>query len=222
MSHPHSSPAHSMVRHTRISSARAAADLVFLDNVVVQGTQCAEVQNDPMAKQALGDLAATVTTAHGTMNVKGAMHAAVKGASKTLKVQVAVATGTLSTYETAVDVVAAGSDAIIAKAGLTPRPEHVPPAVLGNVTIVSGKLGKNPSEGIITWPKVPRATNYAVEVNFTPQNPAAPWISLGAGARRRRVITAPAPKSQFLARVAALGHDGTQTAWSAAILVNTR
>src|ERR1700690_1146124 len=172
---PNTNSAHSRVRRTRISAGQIAAALAFLDNVCATGAQCAEVQNDPMAKQALGDLQTRVTATHATFASKGGLQIALTAATKTLGTQASVAERAIGTYETAVSIIAYGS-----------------------APIIRGRA-------------VPRATNYTVEITPSPQNPAGPWASLGAGASRRRVVTGPAPKSQLLARVAALGSDGTQT-----------
>jgi hypothetical protein len=75
---------------------------------------------------------------------------------------------------------------------------------------------------MLRWAAASGATGYAVEVNFTPGNPAGPWTSLGTGSRRTRLVTAPTPGAHFPARVAAVASDGTQTPWSATILVTAR
>ena len=81
-----------------------------------------------------------------------------------------------------------------------------------------GKPGKHPMEAIVSWPKAPGATGYAIEVNFTPQSAAATWTALNSGSGRRRVITGSAAGAHFMVRVAALASDGMQSAWSAPIL----
>ncbi len=58
-------------------------------------------------------------------------------------------------------------------------------------------------------------------MNVTPQNPAGTWTAIAPGSSRRRVVKGPAPASQILARVAAVGSDGTQSDWSDPLLVTT-
>jgi hypothetical protein len=74
--------------------------------------------------------------------------------------------------------------------------------------------GKRSTEAILTWPAAPGATGYAIEVNFTPQAPNGTWVALTSGTGRRRIVKAPTPQAQFLARVASLGSGGTQADWS--------
>jgi hypothetical protein len=219
---PTQNPAHSVVKHTVLDENRPADALAFLDNACASGAASPEVQGNAMCKQALADLQAQVTATHAALSARGAAKIGLATAVRTQESEMAAATSALGTYEAAVDTVADGSAAVITKAGLTARLEKPPPSTLGTVTIVKTGLGKLPGEGILRWPAVPRATNYAVEVNLTPQTPAGPWTALGAGASRRRVVTTPAPRGELLARVAAIGSDGTQTAWSDTVLVTTR
>jgi hypothetical protein len=89
------------------------------------------------------------------------------------------------------------------------------------VAVVHSKPWKHPMEAQLTWPRAPGATGYAIEVNYTPQNPTGPWTALISGTGRRRIVKATAPGAQLLARVAALGSDGAQSDWSDPILVTT-
>jgi len=219
---PTQNPAHAVVKHTVLDESRPADALAFLDNACATGAQSPEVQGNAMCKQALADLQAQVTAAHTALGARDAAKISLATATNNQHASLTVAKNALGTYETAVDTVADGNAAVITQAGLFARLEKPPPTVLGTVTTVQTALGKNPAEGVIRWPPAPRATNYAVEVNLTPQTPAGPWTALGVGASRRRVVTASAPKAQLLARVAAVGSDGTQTAWSDAVLVTTR
>jgi hypothetical protein len=107
---------------------------------------------------------------------------------------------------------------VINKAGLLSRDQKTPAAALGKVTVVHTKPGKHPTEAILSWPAGPGATGYAIEVNFTPQNPTGTWVGLTSGSSRRRVVKGPTPGCQFLARVASLGSDGTQGDWYDAVL----
>jgi hypothetical protein len=63
------------------------------------------------------------------------------------------------------------------------------------------------------------ATGYAIELNFTPQNPGGPWFAVTPGSRRKRAVKGPGPGAQFLARIASLGGNGEQAEWSDPILV---
>jgi hypothetical protein len=124
-------------------------------------------------------------------------------------------------YEAAVRVLANGDAKVISMAGLLSRDYGRPRAPVGMVAVVHQKPGRHPMEGILDWPAAPGATWYAVEVNYTPEKPAGPWIALVPSAGRRRVVTATTPGGRLLARVASLGSDGTQSDWSDAVLVTT-
>ena len=59
-------------------------------------------------------------------------------------------------------------------------------------------------------------------MNFTPQNPAGPWVAIGNCTRRSKVVTAPTVGAQFLAQILAVASDGTQADWSDTVLVTAR
>jgi hypothetical protein len=63
---------------------------------------------------------------------------------------------------------------------------------------------------------------FAVEVNYEPQTPAAPWTSLGTTTRRTKLVTVPNLAGQFLARIGALDSDGKAADWSDTILATAR
>jgi hypothetical protein len=111
---------------------------------------------------------------------------------------------------------------VITEAGCLARGPKAGATALGAVTAVRCKPGKRPAEAILSWPAGPGATAYAIEVSFTPDSPTGPWTALRSGAGRRRVVRAPAPGAQLLARVASLGSDGTQSEWSDVILATVR
>jgi hypothetical protein len=103
-----------------------------------------------------------------------------------------------------------------------PRSESGTHAALEAVSKVLSKLGKLPTQAVVSWPAASGATSYAVEVNWTPQNPTGTWTAIGSGTGRRWTITAATPGAQFLVRVASLGPHGEQAAWSTAILATAR
>jgi hypothetical protein len=121
-----------------------------------------------------------------------------------------------------VNGIAGGNPATITAGGLQARDVKTPAAALGVVKDLKGTPGKAPKEAVLSWPEVQGATLYAVQVNWTPEDPAAPFTALPTSSRRRRVVTAPAKGAQFKAQVAAIGSDGTQSAWCDAILVTAR
>jgi hypothetical protein len=215
-------PARSTVRRTFLRSHRVADTLLALNNVCIAGAQCAEVQNAPTAKQAYNDLSASTSAALLTQASRSSFLSVLAAACKALPVNLDACAGALRIYESAVNRVSGGRATIIHKAGLPSRDQKIPPSALGVVTDVTQKLGKDPSTAIVNWPKVPRATGYAIQVNPTPGNPAGPWTALGSGSSRRRIVTGPAPESQIMVQIAALRGDGTQSAWSAPVLVSTR
>jgi hypothetical protein len=129
----------------------------------------------------------------------------------------------LSMYETAIVSVADGDAVVINKAGLLSRDEApAAPIPLARVAKVNCELGRNASESKLSWPETPGAASYAVEVNLTPQTPAGPWTALGTVTRRTKVVKAPAPGAQFLARIAAVASDGTPSDWSDTVLATAR
>jgi hypothetical protein len=215
-------PSHSKVKHIPLNQHKAAAGLASLANVVAAGNQSTAVQADPVAKTALGVLQAAVSQGQQALNNKLAAIQAHQTAIKALKIHFGAAGDALRSYEAAINILADGDGSVINQAGLLARAEKTPAAALGEVTVVHSKLGKAATEAIVYWPTVPGATSYAIEVNFTPSNPTGPFTALGSGTSRRRTITAPAPGAQFLCRVAAARSDGSQSAWSAPILVTAR
>ncbi len=56
-------------------------------------------------------------------------------------------------------------------------------------------------------------------MNFTSTDPAGPYTTLTAAANQSRAVTAPTPGLMFVARVTAVGHDGTKAAPSPAVIV---
>jgi hypothetical protein len=211
---------HASVRHALLAGKKVPECLATLDNVCATGEQCAEVQGSPATQQALVALQAAVKTANASLASKLSLAQALLAAAKALNLDFGAAQLALRSYEASVDALANGNAKIINKAGLLSRTKTTP-AELGPVAVVRSKPGKHPAEAVLSWPAGPGATSYAIEVNFTPQDPSAPWIALKQGSSRRRVVKAPTPASQFLAHVASIAGDGTQSEWSDAILATT-
>jgi hypothetical protein len=186
-----------------------AASLSTLSNTCAAGAQCPEVQGSPIAQQALSVLQKAVGVAAGTLTSKQAAATALSTFSKALQSDFKAARVALVTYEVAVASIAGGSASVITKAGLIARDVSSPASLLEAVSVVRTKPGRHPMEAILSWPAAPGATGYAIEVNFTPQVAGAPWVALTSGSSRRRVVKAPTPGAQFLARVASLGSGGT-------------
>ncbi len=220
MSNPN--PNHATVKHTSLDIHKPSAGLDALQAILVAGASSPDVQNSPLAKQAFTDLQGAVGTLSTSLTSKLNLATALMAAVKALKVDFMAAEVATRSYEAAVNSVAKGDAAVITKAGLHARAMKTPPAALGTVKDLKGKPGKEVKESILTWPEVPGATNYAVQVNFTPGNPSAPYTALASGSSRRRVVTAPAQGAQFLAQVAAIASDGTQSAWCEPILVTAK
>jgi hypothetical protein len=195
-----------------------AACLSNLSNVCAAGAQSADVQASPVALAALGGLKKAVTTATTSLASRQALAQALMTAIRVLGVDFEQVKTALSTYEVAIDGLANGSASVITKAGLPAKGPKPAPTALGPVTEVFSKPGKSPTEAILSWPAGPGATSYAIQVSFTPQNPAGPFTALASGTARRRVVKAPTPGAQFLVQVASLASDGAQSAWSAPIL----
>jgi hypothetical protein len=209
------------VRRTPILRRAVGASVARLDAIVGAGTACQEVQASPTAKQALADLEAAVGAVHGSLSERDSLASQLRAAGQTLKIGVRAASQALFTYEAAVSSLAQGNAAIINGAGL-PSETHQPPAPLGTVTGLRAVPGKSYGEAVLRWPAAKGATGYAVEVCFTPEDPSPSYALLGTASARHRMVKAPAPGAQLLARVAAVASDGTQSAWSDPVLAIAR
>jgi hypothetical protein len=216
-------PTRAVVRHTPLTGQPLAKCLTALVNVCQTGAQSAEVQASPAATAALGDLKNGVTKVQGSLAKKVDAEQARQQAINVLKVDVRDLAVLVRAYESVVGVLAKGNAATINKAGLLARETQAPVAgPLGMVSVVHWKPGKHSAEAIVTWPKAPSATSYALEVNYNPKDPASPWTALTSGTSRRRTVKASAPGAQMLVRIAAQGSGGTQSEWSDPVLVTTK
>ncbi len=216
---PSNDAGHATVRHSLLAGKKVPDCLSTLDNVCSAGAQCTEVQGSPVAKQALTALQTAVTGAHGSLTAKQALVQSLMAAIKALSLDFQTVRRALRSYEASVDALADGDASVINKAGLLSRSPKAPATALDKVSAVYSKPGKHPGEAILSWPRGPGATGYAIEVNLTPQSPSGPWTPLPSGSGRRRVVKAPASGAQLLARVASLGSDGSQSDWSDVVLV---
>jgi hypothetical protein len=207
------------VRRTLIRGKKLPDCLTTLDAVCSTAAQSTDVQNSPVAKQALDDLQKAVAAAQTSLSNKLTIAQSLLAAIKTLGDDFAEVKVALASFETAVDTIAKGDATVINKAGLLSRVvAKAAAASLQRVSVVRTKPGKNPTEAIVTWPAAPGATGYAVEVNFTPQVAGSPWTAHGFGSGRRRVVKGAAPAAQFLVRVASVASDSTQADWSDPVL----
>ncbi len=195
-------PNHATVRHSLLQGKTVAAGLSALDNTCTAGAASTDVQGSPVSAQALTTLQKAVTTAHTSLTNRQSLAQALLAAIKALKLDFTSVKVALRTYEAAVGALANGNASVINKAGLLSRDVKTTPAALGKVSVVHSKPGQRPTEAIVTWPRGPGATGYAIEVNFTPQTPTGPWTTLPSGTGRRRVIKGATPGAQFLVRVA--------------------
>jgi hypothetical protein len=217
-----SSETRALVRHTKLGRKPVAAGLTRLDAMCAAGAECPEVQASPMGVVALESLTTMVAATHAAFAAVLTAITVDRAASKAVQRAFGAAVASVLVYERTVIGVAGGDAAIIAASGLLPRGLYTPPAALGTVTALRGRPGKRAAQAKLSWPAVKGATGYAVEVSFTPEGLDGPWTALGNGSRRSRVVTAPAPGAQLLARVAAVAGDGTQSDWSPPILVTAR
>lgn len=215
-------PNRTTVRRTLLRGKKIADAISTLLNVCSAGATSPEVQASPIAMQAFLALQADVKSASDSLTSKQKLVQALMTAIKDLTQSFNAAKVSLSTYETVVDVIAAGDGVILNKAGLLSRSEKSPKLPLGDISKLRSRLGKHPGEAVVAWAGAVSADNYAVEVNFTPTNPAGPWTPGGTSSRRTRLVTAPTQGAQFLVRVAPIASDGTQAAWSDPILAVAR
>jgi hypothetical protein len=211
----------STVRRGLLKRKKVADALTTLGEVCKAGAQCKAVQASKVVSGALDGLTAAVGTAGTSLATVLAKTLELAAAKKDLKRDMADVTRCLSLYESSVDAYADGDGAVIAAAGLPSR-QNQPPAALGKVVKVIAAPGKNPTEGVIRWPRAPGATGYAIQVCLAPESPTPSWIEVAGGTGRRRVLKGPAPGAQFLARVASVASDGTRSEWSDPVLVTAR
>ena len=215
---PNQNPNNATVRHALLPGKKVPECLVILDNTCAAGAQCPEVQASPIAAQALGGLQSALATTHVALGNRTSLGLELTAAIRALLLDFTALQGALRTYEAAVNVIAKGDANVINKAGLLSRDKSVPVTALGKVAVVYSKPGKHPGEAIITWPRGPGATGYALEVNYAPQNPTGSWSAIAPGTSRRRVVKGQAPATPFLVRIASMGSDGSQAEWSDPIL----
>ncbi len=215
-------PKRARALHTNLADHAVAAGLATLETLCAAGDACPEVQASPLAVLALASLKEATAAARASHTLVLETTSQLRAAVAALRVDFRATEATLRAYERSIDGLARGNAAIIVQAGLLARELYPPRAALGDVVGVEGAPGKEPGDAVLTWPRVAGATSYAVEVSFTPQAPDGTWFALVGGAGRRRVVRAPAPRAQLLARIAAVASDGTRSAWSLPILVTAR
>ncbi len=215
-------PNNMTVRRTPLKRDRMAVSASTLTKICATGAQSAAVQNDPVSKAALMVLQTRCSSLNTNLSNKELAAQALMTAIKLTGVDLGAASESLAAYEMAVRAMAGGDGSIITGAGLQARPVTTPAAPLGVVVGVTSKKGKEATEAIVHWPATAGATSYALQVNFTPQTAGSAYAAFGSGTRRNRLVKAPAAGAQFLAQVAAIAGDGTQSAWSDAILVTAR
>jgi len=217
-----SSDNNATVRHTALAHRAVAEGLVKLDAICAAGALSPEVQASPLARLALEALKAEVAVLHEA--VTALANAIIENRAATAAVHAAfgMLDGRVRLYERTVRNLAHGNAAIIARAGLLSREIRRPGTALGTLTAASGKPGPRDAEVVLSWPEVKGATGYAVEVSYGAESLDGPWTALNNCSRRRRVIEAPAPGAQLVARVAAVDARGTRSAWSPPILVTAR
>ena len=213
-------PNRAVVRGSMLRGKSPGGALNALEPTCDAGAQCVEVQNDPVASAAFAVLKGTVTRAQANLTRRDMLALALRAAERQVQKDSREVRVAYTMYEESVNVLARGDAALISKAGLPSRDAAVQILALDRVPSVRSKLGKNPGEALVGWAPGPGATCYAIEVNFSPEDPTA-WIALPSGTARTRVVKAPAPGAQFLVRIASLrGQD--RSAWSDTILATAR
>lgn len=216
-------PVKSCVKRRMLDGKKVAEALGMLTTTCKAGATCTEVQGEPVCAAALADLQAKVTVAIAYLSDKQTADQAAKASGAKLLAAFQQVRVSLTTYETSVNAVARGDAAVINKAGIESRPDAPSAAPsLERTEKVTYTLGKSSRESVIHWRRTPGASMFAVEVNYEPQNPEAPWTSLGTTTRRSKRVTAPSPAGQFLVRIRAMASDGTAADWSDTILATAR
>ena len=210
----------STVRGGMLTKVQPSAALVTARTVCTTGMTSPVVQGSTVATESLLELAVAVQTAQDRLTTKTNLASALAAAIKSLDAGMLDVRKKLQTYGTCIDGLALGDASVISAAGLLPRPMKATAAGLEPVEEVHFRPGKMQGQAILSWPEAKGAGSYEVEVNFTPETmDAGPWTALTAAANLSRVVQAPAPRAQFLARVASVGHDGRKSDWSPKVLV---
>jgi hypothetical protein len=213
-------PARCTVRGGMLTKVQPSKALNTVKAVCTAGAQSGAVQASALASGALVELTASVQTAEQRLADKTNLALALAAAIKALDAGMQDVRTKLHTYETTLDGIAAGSAEVITAAGLLARPLKAPAAGLEPVEKVFFRPGKMQAQAILSWPEAAGAGSYEVEVSFTPETmEAGPWTALTAASNQSRVVQAPTPRAQFLARVTSIGHDGTKSEPSEVVLV---
>jgi hypothetical protein len=206
------------VARTPLPVKSASGGLAAIEGVCRVAAQSKRILLSPPGHQALDDVQAAVKTANGSLASKQELTALLALACKAAGNDAAELVIAVRLYETAVAAVARGNASILRAAGFEPRVRDRS-GVFGTVTGMKSKPGTHAMDVLVSWPAVPCAKTYAVEVSYTA---GGPWHPAGTSGGRRRLLKGRAPASQLLVRVAAIKADGTRAAWSDPILVTTR
>jgi len=211
------------VDRSTLDKLRIPAALAAIDTTCSTGAACAAVTGSPTCNAAFTAMKGYVATASASLTTYNNARMALQAAITALHKDFGAARTAYGTYMTCVDEVAGGDASIITAAGCTGRLESPPGLPLDKVSKFRSKPWKTSASARLQWAAVPSAANYVVELNPTPENPAGPWSPAGnASPRLTRLVTAPTPGAQMLARVAAIHPDGTQSEWSDPLLVTTK
>jgi hypothetical protein len=214
------SPKRSTVRGGMITKMASAPAIVAVKAVCTQGMTSPVVQGSTIATEALLELAVAAQAWQEELTTNTSLVQQLRASNKALGGLGQTARKKLQTYGTSVDELAGGDAAVITAAGLPSRPIKSPPAGLEPVKKVRFRPGKMQAQAILSWPEARGAGSYVVQVSFTPETMEdGPWTTYTAAANQSRTVTAPAPRAQFLARVASVGRDGKQSDWTAPVLV---
>lgn len=217
----HNDPTPAVVRPTPLSHLSIPNIIATVARICAAAADCAEVQSSRATRSALVVLRRALERAQASLARRTAAAKALAAAKRKLKIEYSVALTAARAYEKMVDRIAGGQAAAIREAGL-PSTEDEPPTAPTprKVTRLRGRPGKRAREAMLWWDATRGATRYAMQVKYTPDDPAAPWVPLEVGTRRRyRTLTAPRPGARLLVRVAAVGTDGAPGEWSNPVLV---
>jgi hypothetical protein len=206
------------VKQGMLTGEKPSDAVAMAKNVCNAGANSPEVQASPLASEALGVLQASVQTVDGLLANKLRLAQELLAAQSALAIGLIDVRKKLQVYGTAVDMIAHGNAAVIGRAGFEARPLKATAVALVGVSELFSKPGKMAGQAILSWPEAKGAGSYEVQVNFTPESPDGPWTAFTAAANQSRVVQAPAPRAQFLARVVAIGHGGARAEASPTIL----
>ena len=194
------------VNRGAVNKKKVGDRVTTIAGVCDAGAQCVEITGSLGGAAALADLKSANTKVTATLVSHTALAIAYRASCKAVHTDVAAPDLATSTYISAVNTIAAGDAALIAKAGFQSSQGGVRVTIPDLPTNVRSKLGKATREAVAELERLPGRGAVQGEGQLHARG-SHRWEELDPGTSRRRTITAPAPSAQFLPCVAAIGNE---------------